>query len=85
MIEDHRQDIEKALKEERRRALKEERQRGIDWQIMAGNRRDLANVYARSMLLQSCYSESEKQPHVGHVYSNQHLCIVPSMYSQRSG
>ena len=62
MIEDRRRDIEKALEEERRRALeeerrqalKEERQRAIDWQIMVGNHRDLANVYARSMLLQSC-------------------------------
>ena len=43
-----------ALKEECRLALKEERQRAIDWQIMVGNHRDLANVYARSMLLQSC-------------------------------
>ena len=42
-----------ALKEERRQALKEERQSAIDWQIMVGNHRDLANVYARSMPLQS--------------------------------
>ena len=70
MAEEHRQALEKdieeghrlalkeerrlALKEERRLALKEERQRAIDWQIMVGNHRDLANVYARSMLLQSC-------------------------------
>ena len=44
----------RALKEERRHALDEELQRAIDWQIMVGNHRDLANVYARSMLLQSC-------------------------------
>ena len=48
--EEHR----RALKEERRHALDEELQRAIDWQIMVGNHRDLANVYARSMLLQSC-------------------------------
>ena len=46
MAEEHRQAHKKALKEERQRA--------IDWQIMVGNHRDLANVYARSMLLQSC-------------------------------
>ena len=42
------------LKEERRQFLKEELERAIDWQIMVGNHRDLANVYARSMLFQSC-------------------------------
>ena len=56
--EEHRQALKEerrqALKEEHRQALKEERQREIDWQIMVGNHRDLANVYARSMLLQSC-------------------------------
>ena len=43
----------RALKEERRQFLKKELERAIDWQIMVGNHRDLANVYARSMLLQS--------------------------------
>ena len=54
MAEEHRQANKKALKEEHRRAIEEELQREIDWQIMVGNHRDLANVYARSMLLQSC-------------------------------
>ena len=54
MAEEHSQANKKALKEEHRREIDEELQREIDWQIMVGNHRDLANVYARSMLLQSC-------------------------------
>ena len=54
MAEEHRQARKKDLEEGNRLALKEELQREIDWQIMVGNHRDLANVYARSMLLQSC-------------------------------
>ena len=54
MAEEHRQARKKDLEEGNRRARKEELQREIDWQIMVGNHRDLANVYARSMLLQSC-------------------------------
>ena len=54
MAEEHRQARKKDLEEGHRQALKEERQRAIDWQIMVGNHRDLANEYARSMLLQSC-------------------------------
>ena len=44
----------RAIDEEHRRAIDEEHRRAIDWQIMVGNHRDLANVYARMMLLGSC-------------------------------
>ena len=48
------EDLCRAIDEDRRRALKEEHRRAIDRQIMVGNHRDLANVYARMMLLGSC-------------------------------